>query len=197
MKKIYSLFLLFFVGVISSGTQAQTFSQGNQFQSVHLQGRGIAHCPQDPFDRPGSGRPTLINFSCNDVILEPSEYDYFIGPQGISADSVRLEATHANGSVREKTAAYDEKKGRTQKSVNLWVGSLLQRPLLGSGINRIRYVMSKSNQTTSEGVFFVNVEKGPDRRCPYDSISLPTANDCSNQIYICRRYFMQNNNCLP
>ncbi|MBK7962601.1 MAG: hypothetical protein IPK04_16265 [Bdellovibrionales bacterium] len=174
--------------------QAQMFSQGDSFTSVALRGTVVAHCQPRPGD-PGSGGPTMVTYSCRESILEPAEMDYFVGPQGIVAETVELQVTHEDGSKRAKSYPYDSVRFRSSKRVNLWVASLFQKPFLEQGINKFNYILKQADQVVQAGQFDVQVERGAPRTCPYSSITIWDPNECSNQISVCRRYFQQFNDC--
>lgn len=175
--------------------QAQTFSRGDSFTSVALRGTVVAYCQQGTPGFPGPGGPSMVTYSCRDVILEPAEMDYFVGPQGISADTVVLQVTHADGSSRMKSYPYDSTTFRTTKRVNLWMASLFQKPLLEDGLNKFSYNLKQADQMVQTGHFDVQVVRGAPRTCPYSSITIWDPNECSNQVSVCRRYFQQFNDC--
>lgn len=195
MKKIIFLemFLLLCSPLVEKA-EAQTFSRGDHFVAIPLRGQVVASCPQQRPGFPGGG-PSLVSYSCRDLVLEPSERDYFLGPQGVGAETVHLQVVHADGSTREKDYSYDSATFRTKKLVNLWLASLFQKPLLEEGLNQFKYVLKNGDQAIREGRFEVQVDRGAARTCPRSSLTIWDPNECSNQVSVCRRYFQQFDNC--
>ncbi len=169
---------------------AQSLSGGDQFSSVNIEGRITVSCfnPQN-----GSSHGTAY---CASNILNPGEFSYFIGPK-IDADTVSLQALWENGkSSKIKTEKYDSSTGRSKKSFNLWIQTVLQRPLLDFGKNIVKYKLTKNGIAVSEGEFIVNVLSGETKTCQrtgfYTSNDL---NDCAQPRQLCDRYFRDNNYC--
>jgi hypothetical protein len=187
--RFVTVFFIFF----SIAAQAEVgFKNGNQLTAVLSQGEITVQCDGD-----NMGGPTFGSFICQEEILLTGEYDYFQGPAGIKADEVTLTALHQDGSQRAKSSGYDSEKGQSLKSFNLWISTLLQRPLLDFGLNKISYKMTSQGQKAAEGEFFAQVKDGGRRICPrrghyYSHIS----SDCQSGFSLCHRFFNENNYCL-
>lgn len=136
----------------------QGFSYGDTFEVIELSSRVELEC------RARYGRVTRQIFYCRDQFLSPSDWDHFVF-EGVDADEVELTATYENGDMRTKKEDFDAAKGRTEDRVNLWIGTLFQRPLLSFGHNEISYKMLKQDQTVEEGNFSVQVRLGERRFC--------------------------------
>ena len=185
MKLLIALFLTLF----SYQTFAAGFTAGEQFNAIALEGRLSVSC----FDATGSSYGTTY---CSSEILNPAEYSYFKGPN-IDADSVTLQATWESGKVtKTKTEKYDAKTGKSKKSFNLWISTLLQRPLLDYGKNTVAYKLTKGGAVVEEGTFIVEVTKGEKRVCQRPGFyQSNNKQDCSFPSNFCSRYFQENNYC--
>ena len=168
---------------------AAGFSGGDQYSSVDIYGRLNVQCS-------GAQGTTSGFVDCRGQILTPGEYSYFIGPKS-EADSVTLIATRENGSVsKSKTEKYDGEKGRSKKSFNLWISSVLQRPLLDYGKNTVKFTLSQNGHVTETGSFIVNVVEGGRSVCQRVGLyNSPLASDCQFPTNLCSRYFSENNYC--
>lgn len=184
---IFGILLLCMVGKAEVG-----FNAGNQRTAVLSRGEIHVYCPGDRFGGPSS----RIHICQREVMVE-GEHDYFIGPRGIKADEVVLTARHQDGSSRTKKVAYDGTKGRSAKAVNLWILTLLQKPLLDAGENRVSYTLMKSGQTVTTGQFVASVRDGGRKICSRRGYYTGhNSNDCNNVESFCSRYFYENNYCL-
>ena len=143
--------------LISQSALAQSFSSGNDFQSQNIRGRVSVSC----FGQ----RPGFVTYFCEQEILNPGELDYFVGPAGIDADIVELRVVRENGSVKSKSGKYDSAKGRSKDRFNLWIATLLQKPLLDLGKNKVTYQMTKAGNSVAHGNFDVNVARLPGLVC--------------------------------
>jgi hypothetical protein len=186
MKKvILSVFL------VSTNIFAAGFSGGDKYVAHLIEGRLNVTCPQD-----STGGPTSGAAFCRSNILDPGEYTYFIGNK-VDADTVKLQATREDGSLSVvKAVSYDGAQGKSKKSVNLWIRTVLQKPLLGLGKNTIHYVLTKNNSIVEEGTFDVTADDGGRKTCArvgfyYSQMS----SDCMNPQNLCGRYFAENNYC--
>lgn len=170
------------------------FANGNEFVATPVQGQVRVVC--NGFN----GNDTAL-YSCRDVALSPSPYDYFVGPQiarNNVSDRIELQATLEDGTVRTKTTGYDGMRGKSRDAFNLWISTLFQKPLLGYGVNKIRFrVILSENHTehTVDGDFIANVKRGTVRTCPAVEYVSSDINDCSSQYSICQRYFQEYKNC--
>lgn len=167
------------------------FSGGDVFQAVDLEGEISLTCQE-----PGTGRTEYSQFRCTGEILEPGEFSWFMGPRGVAADQVELSAIHEDGSSRTKSEKYDEVAGRTSSTVNLWVWTLLQRPLLEMGRNTVNYRLTKGTRETSSGKFEVRVERAPTRTCRFRrSYFSSNMQDCQTGGGWCGQYFGDESYC--
>lgn len=159
------------------------FSHGDYFEAHTLRGSITVNCPN-----------LRANYSCQDYYLSPSMRDYFVYKNAPAADSVKLTATHQNRNTRSKTESF--RNGQSTSSVNLWVATLFQRPLLGHGENRINYEMQRNGEVVEEGEFNVFVERKPTRYCPHRTYWSSSDFDCrGGGATICSRYFHEVRNC--
>jgi hypothetical protein len=163
---------------------------GDQFSAVAISGQLSVQCMGS---NPGTNYGTAY---CQSELLNPGEYSYFTGPN-IDADSVTLQATWPNGKVsKSKTEKYNSTTGKSVKSFNLWISTLLQRPLLSYGKNIVRYVLSKNGNKVEEGIFNVEVTTGETKRCQRSGFYTSNDNnDCVFPQNLCNRYFAENNYC--
>lgn len=184
MKKVISIFLV--LGAVSAAQGVNVgFSQGNQFHSSHLQGKVTVFCD--------SG--VEATYACNDTVLDPVSYDYFIGPQGVKAEEVSLTSTRADGSRRDRTEAYNSNGPRSMSAFNLWISTLFQRPLLALGINKIDYRLMSTGKIVDQGKFLVNVVYGEARTCPTTQYNSADPSDCQSPYTVCQKYFEQYDYC--
>jgi hypothetical protein len=192
MNKTFKTFLMLLLGncLFLSLASAAGLSGGEQFSTQLIQGRLMVQC--------SGGMPGPSNGSafCSAELLNPGEYSYFVGPN-TEADHVTLRATREDGSVsKAKTEEYDNVKGKSKKSFNLWINTVFQRPLLGFGKNTVKYSLTKNGSVVENGSFIVTVVDGGKATCQrvgyYTSQS---TNDCSMPENLCSRYFNENNYC--
>ncbi|QDK39423.1 hypothetical protein [Bdellovibrio sp. NC01] len=195
MLKAVSILLL--LGAIANAADttdsvAAGFASGNTFQASAIEGNVIMTCE-------GFNGTSEATYTCRDVVLDPSPYDYFVGPQDVRATQVELKAEHQDGSSRIKMANYDGKTGKSATTFNLWISSLFQKPLLETGTNKVHYSVYDNRvspmQEYASGDFTVTVKRGNPRRCPTTQYRSTDVNDCNSQYSICQRYFEQFNNC--
>lgn len=177
--------------LISSAGFAAGFSGGGIYKATPVSGQVHFSCHN-------GAQSAQRLFYCYDVRLLPYEYDFFIGPAGVNADTVTLTAHREDGSTKSKSSSYDASKGRSANRFNLWIRSLTQIPLLDNGKNQIDYILTKNGQEVSHGTFEVEVERGPGYQCTatgyYNSSNM---NDCEDQFMACSRFFYDRNYCLP
>lgn len=164
------------------------FSGGDTFNSIDLVADVTISC-QEGVQR------DFRSVTCVENILNPGEYTYFVGPTGIVGDEVELKATWEDGSIHEKRGSYSNEKGRTEKPFNLWISTLLQRPLLDMGLNQIVWQMKDAGQLVAAGKFEVRVNDGGERNCPRGYYTSNQLNDCRFPSNICWRHFRAYNYC--
>ena len=184
MKLLAMMILL-----IASTLQATEtgFMSGNNFEKLNLNGKGFIYC---------SGQnSTYRYFSCNYDVLTPKAFDYFVIDHEVDADRVVLTALREDGTTRTKTAKFKASKNRSKKRFNLWIASLLQRPLLKDGVNLISYSLQKRRKVVEEGQFEAIVEDGERRKCRYARINSTGPYDCSSDYNACQKYFEVLNYC--
>lgn len=188
MKKLLSTLVLA-LGLISLANAAG-LSGGDQFSAQNIEGNLQVQCSGN-----GPG-PTFGSAFCQAQILNPGEYSYFVGPK-MDADQVTLQATREDGSVsKAKTEKYDGTTGKSKSPFNLWIRTVLQRPLLGMGKNTVAYTLLKNGNKVDHGTFTVEVVNGGNAVCHrmgyYTSAS---TNDCNMPETFCSQYFSENNYC--
>jgi hypothetical protein len=165
------------------------FNAGNEYDATPLYGEVSVTC----YD---NGRTEHASFRCRDEILEPYDHVRFVGPEGVDADKVELEARWENGKTRKKKKGYDAAGRRSTGYFNLWIATLLQRPLLDYGRNAIHFVMKKDGRRVAEGDFVATVNKAPRRVCRYRRhYTSHNASDCRGGSSVCRQLFRDENYC--
>lgn len=172
MKGLLALILVLTGGIAQAET---TFEHGTVYQSNTYSGNVWVNC--------SNGRNELRH--CAGYDLEPGMYTRLIS--GADADRFEVEALHADGSTRTKKGKFNSEEGRSD-SINLWIATLFQRPLLEMGENTIRYTLTKSGDVVEQGEFTVRVESGARQVCPTGTIWNP-GNDCGSTAYVCDMYF--------
>ncbi len=167
------------------------FQSGNNFKATFIQGKVSVTC-----ETLESSVATNAEYECRDIVLDPLNYDYFVGPKNASAESIEIRSLKANGETELKVDDYDGVEGISSSQHNLWIKTIFQTPLLGLGINKVSYKLyDKSNKVIQSGDFQAKVERGSPRTCPSVSYSSQSASDCSSEYTVCQRYFEQLNNC--
>jgi hypothetical protein len=179
--------LIFSTLTIFNKVMAQSFSKGNEFQSIAISGNVSVDC-HGP-----NGEFSAQVFRCHDVRLDPIETDFFVGPN-VDADVVQLRKTQTNGKVLTVKNSYQG--GQSVKKFNLWLSSLFQTPLLNEGENKISYNLLKGSRSVTGGDFVVNVKQGIEKVCPHGYISSGNLADCSSSFSACQAYFQRYNYCF-
>lgn len=183
-RAMKNLILLAF-GLFSTTVLAAGFQSGNSFEAAEVQGDISITC--DDFS---TGEHDFVSVRCRDEILNPGEFAFFQGDQGVSADEVSLTAKWEDGTTRTKTEDYDPATGLSKSSFNLWIRTLFQRPLLDFGKNEITYELKNSGSTVQSGSFEANVVAGAKRVCAVrHHFFSNSGNDCRFPANLCRRYF--------
>lgn len=190
-----TLILILSLEVFSLSSYAQTvgFSKGSQFSAYNLSGDMVVQC-----NDPVAGFDTVFS-NCNGDILTPAEFDFFIGPKGEQANEatqVELSVVKQDQSVRSKVLDYNSESGMSKKKFNLWINTLLQKPLLGYGTNHATYKLLKNNQMVNSGQFSVNVEFSGEKICERRTYFSQNIQDCRNPYSMCERYFADQNYCF-
>jgi hypothetical protein len=185
---------LFFIAslfLVSSFSFAAGLSGGDIFTTTNIEGRLTVSC----MGQPQTG-PTYGSANCRLNLLNPGEYSYFVGSK-VDADSVSLQATWENGKQSKvKTEKYDGVNGKSKKSFNLWISTLLQRPLLDYGMNVVKYTLMKNDTVVEAGTFNVEVKTGEERVCQRIGTYTSSNNqDCANAMSLCDRFFSEQNYC--
>ena len=188
MKNLKTLTLAMFL-VGSTCTFAAGLSGGDQYSAQNIYGRLTLQCATP------NGMTTVFT-DCRRQILNPGEYAHFVGPQ-TDADHVTLRATREDGSVsKAKTAEYDGAEGKSKKTFNLWISTVLQRPLLNFGKNTVTYTLTKNGNKVEEGTFVVNVVDGGKAVCQRSGFYFSNLeDDCKFPSNYCPVYFNENNYC--
>lgn len=165
------------------------FSTGNAFQATTRVGSVKIRCN----DRVRGDR--TADFVCRQSRLSPVDADFFIGPSGVSADQVKLISIAEDGSRHMRDEGYDGRTGRSKTAINLWRQTLLQKPLLEAGVNKVTFALMSRREVVQEGNFVVQVNRGNTLRCDDRTIDSDRSSDCDNQITACDLYFSQALNC--
>lgn len=183
---VHALIFFSFQNVYAIG-----FQSGNNFKATLIQGQVSVTC-----EMLETTEVRTATFDCRDIVLDPLNYDYFVGPKNTLAESIELRSTKANGEVELKVDEYNGDVGLSASQYNLWIKTIFQTPLLGLGINKINYKLyDKTNKVIQSGDFQAKVERGTPRTCPNVSYTSQSASDCSSEYTVCQRYFEQLNNC--
>lgn len=185
MKNIILLVsLIFSINVLADAG----FTAGDEFQAHYIEGNLNLTCygPQGQIQR------TI--WRCYDNFLTPAMFTKFYSDTGIDADKVKITSTNAIGNSRSKTSRFSSNKGQSKSSFNLWVNTLLQKALLGYGINFIEYELLKDGEEVESGEFEVQVVKQPAKYCQNAWYTSYNMNDCFNPSFVCSRYLHQYRN---
>lgn len=164
------------------------FTAGNDLRTMPIRGEVSVSCSEN-------GMSEFAHFICEDTLLDPAEYSYFVTTPGGDADSVTLTATWPNGKTVSKTERYDASKGKSDGSFNLWIETLFQRPLLTMGANRVHYSLTRDGTVRSEGDFTATIQPGELRTCRRGHVTSFRMDDCRFGNSACNQYFRQENYC--
>lgn len=165
------------------------FATGNTFQSTLMVGAVKVRCN----DRVRGDRS--VDFVCRQSRLSPTESDFFQGPMGVTADKVKLTNITEEGSRRSRDEDYDGRKGVSRDAFNLWKQTLLRKPLLDNGVNKVSYTLLNRREVVSEGDFVVTVVRQNPLHCEDRTINSERSSDCDNQMTACDLYFSQAPKC--
>ncbi len=181
--KLLALLLMSFSFCVYS--QTVSFERGNTMSMVEMEGRLFIQC------RDSGGGTDSYSYSCYQQGLVGGDYGAIKVTDGsIDADWVKLQR---EGSRYIKGAKFDSTSGTTGYHYNLWIRSLLQRPLLQLGENKIKYTFTKNRQVVKEGEFTVIVTNTESRQCNYDSMYY--GGYCPSYSEACGNYFRRQNYC--
>lgn len=162
---------------------------GNTRTIVHLKGEVTVHCS-------GMDAPPSNMASCDDLSLSPNNEDFFTGPKGIPATSVKLISKTQSGKTHIKESEYNSNTGKSTDKFNLWYATIFQKPLLEKGLNLVTYILIDTRgKELQRGQFEVKVEVGPTYTCPDRIYTSPIDSDCNFPQNLCYRYFNENNYC--
>lgn len=184
MKKLVLLYAFLLALLLGDFSFAQGLSIGNNLQTYNVIGDLVVTCESSDF------RDTQT-FTCRDTVLEPASYAYFIGAKDNGATSVQLVSTRNDGSTRSRSLSYNSATGKSSELANLWMSTLLQRPLLKEGKNVIEYTYFKGSQPLNSGKFDVEVGFAGTRTCQKSFYTSRDANDCRSPFTVCQKYFEQ------
>lgn len=159
--------LMFSFSVLGAGLE-----HGNIYSHVTFEGSVIASCDDG----------TRTHY-CSAYGLNPSMYTRLVSEQSLNANKFEITATHESGKTRSKKGKF---KGTKSKAINLWVRTLLQRPLLDFGVNQISYKIKKGSNVVESGEFEVTVNRGERRSCRRGYIRV--FGEC-NTSRVCDEYF--------
>lgn len=166
------------------------FSTGNEFSAVLLYGELSVSCSE-------GGQYDTAYYRCREEVLDPAESARFTGPRGVDADRVELSAVWETGTVREKDSGWEPAAGRSAGRFNLWIRTLLQRPLLDYGRNAVRYRLTKDGKIAREGELVAAVKRGQSRSCRrrrhYSSNNMSDCRAAASSL--CDRYFRDEDYC--
>lgn len=190
MKLILTTFLAPLLVSLISEAQNSGFSKGNHFDTYNISGNITVRCNDY-----NSGFQVVYH-TCRASLIDPVAFDYFVGPKNIDSDQVELTVTRADQSVKTKTTGYDSIKGISTSRFNLWVVTVLQRPLLMNGLNKVEYKLKNQNTVVNSGQFEASVTYKGEKVCAPSVYNSPNITDCRQPYSVCDQYFADNNNCL-
>jgi hypothetical protein len=156
------------------------FSNGHSIGSILYRGQAHVVCN-------GYGTRYVL---CDGLGYTPDSHDRFVHTEKVAANKVELVAQHEDGSDKSKSVKYDATKGRSEW-VNLTVSTVLQRPLLEYGVNKISYAMKNGSQVVSRGSFDMELVHLGSKMCRTVTVFAHTYNECQDDNYICNQYFQQ------
>jgi hypothetical protein len=165
------------------------FESGEQFfvHSAYAEIRIQCQTPSDIM---------TTTYDCHESILLPTELDFFNGPQDTRASKVTL--VNSQDPRTKRIADYDPKAGQSTTQINLWMRSVLQRPLLNLGTNLIEYELFEGNASITKGTFLVSVTRGNSLNCKNTgSFQSNKIEDCQNPQRFCAEFIRVNNYCRP
>jgi hypothetical protein len=172
-----------FISLVSA-SESTGFQSGSRFFVEKVSGDLVVNC-QEQYSPPFNGGPFFGSARCTGFIMNPTDFDYFVGPN-VDADHVSLWAEYEDGTKsKEKTEKYlpgvpENGSGRSKGAFNLGTRTLFQKPLLSFGRNIIHYALTKKKAVIQSGEFVVNVIDGGSRQCPrYGRYYSPDSSGCS------------------
>lgn len=144
------------------------------------------------------GQSDFRYVDCRAEYLNPAEFSRFVLSESekIDADKVTLYYKDHKGRKKSKSSDFNASKGESKSKFNLWIATLLQRPLLNYyGANEIEYKLEKDGKKVASGKFVVNVERQEKAYCPSASYWSSSIEDCRFPQNYCARYFRDYNYC--
>ena len=180
MKQLLIIFNFFFV---ITGYATVEFHRGSLMKTDKIQGEVTIHCRGE--------QSSLNTYTCKSNDLAGGNYGQIIvKDEIIEADWLQLQR---EGSQEIKGTRFDARTGKTKRSFNLWIKTVLQEPLLKFGKNKILYTFSKRRKVVKKGFFFVQVENGDFRQCRNSSATY--YDTCPNIYTACDDYFYRQTYC--
>jgi len=180
--------LMIYIFSLSSFIYAQdvSFKRGLQIPTIEISGHVSVRCDD------GNRGSRNYYYNCYDSSLTNggSYGQIVVNETPIDADWVKLQkdgtkyikGSHFNGSTQE-----------SKKNFNLWIRTLLQRPLLSMGENLINYTFLKENKEVFSGQMSVQVIEGESRVCRNGSLWY--RGSCPSVYSACADYFQKYNYC--
>jgi hypothetical protein len=160
------------------------FGHGSTIKTDEVEGYVSVHCR-------GGDNNSWNNYSCYSNDLVGGDYGKVVVNNGtIDADWVKLQR---EGSKYVKGSKFNALTGETRKNFNLWIRTLLQRPLLEKGENKIIYTFTKNKKIVKTGSFIVTVIEGEFRQCRNGSSTY--YGNCPSSYSACDDYFQRHNYC--
>lgn len=171
MKALLTVILVMTSGLVMGET---TFEHGTEYSVTNVSGQVHVYCgTQNSFQ------------VCSGYQSEPGSYTRLVS--GANANRYQITAIHADGSSVSKKGRFNAGRGQSDE-INLFVRSVLQRPLLKIGQNLVRYELTKGGDTVEQGEFVVHVAAAPDIVCRTGTIWM-NPSSCSSQALVCDEYF--------
>ena len=165
------------------------FQSGEQFfvHNVYAEIRVRCQTPSETM---------TTTYDCNESILLPVEIDFFTGPRGTRASDVVI--FNLQDPRTRRSVGYNAHTGVSKTHINLWVRSVLQRPLLSFGTNHIEFELFDGQSPLSKGQFHVFVSRGASLSCQnVGNFQSNQIMDCQNPQKFCTEFIRSNNYCRP
>ncbi len=183
---------LMILAIIFSVNTAMAFEvqlgDGETVKTVELNGRVSVSCQENT---PHGPRTNYYHYYCQSDNLASGNYGKVRVVDGsVDADWVKLQR---EGSRYIKGVKFNSATNESTVSINLWITTLFQKPLLTMGTNTINYTFTKNRVEVEKGTFNVLVETGESRSCRLGNLHY--YNYCPGRFNACGDYFRRHNYC--
>ena len=171
------------ISIANASADFVGFTETNNFLLKSYKGNITVYCRDLAFN---------ANWDCEGKMLNHDDMEYFYHSNK-QANRFSLIAHHSDGSHTEKSGEFLASKGRSKYRVNLWIGSVLQEPLLSTGSNRIEFRLYDGQKLLESGEFNASVRASSQTSysCPSDTIYSRDRMYCFESRQVCQDYFDQ------